>query len=183
MASADDENTLLPRFEDRLKELAPVIAELEVRLVAELGRRNFPDSKVLWKVMAFYQALIRRTLELVSGIADARLGAGYLIALTLARSLIETLSVVWDLTTSIQKGLEQRSLSTIDKLMMDHVLATRIPSWMDDGLPNLFDRPTPAEEHDDLSSTTLPAEVCERMGGDGGSVFPAHANPGDPNGR
>jgi transposase len=29
----------------------------------------------------------------------------------------------------------------------------------------------------------LPAEVCERMRRDGGSVFPAHANPGDPNGR
>ena len=28
----------------------------------------------------------------------------------------------------------------------------------------------------------LPAEVCERMRRDGGSVFPAHANTGDPNG-
>jgi hypothetical protein len=30
--------------------------------------------------------------------------------------------------------------------------------------------------------TALPAEVCERMRRDGGSVFPAHANTGDPNG-
>jgi transposase len=29
---------------------------------------------------------------------------------------------------------------------------------------------------------TYPAEVCERMRRDGGSVFPAHANTGDPNG-
>src|SRR6266702_8734562 len=28
----------------------------------------------------------------------------------------------------------------------------------------------------------LPAEVCERMRRDGGSVFPAHANTGDPDG-
>ncbi|MBP1092705.1 hypothetical protein JOE50_003235 [Bradyrhizobium japonicum] len=28
----------------------------------------------------------------------------------------------------------------------------------------------------------VPAEVCERMRRDGGSVFPAHANTGDPNG-
>ena len=28
----------------------------------------------------------------------------------------------------------------------------------------------------------LPAEVCERMRRDGGSVFPAHANTGNPNG-
>src|SRR6185295_15418235 len=28
----------------------------------------------------------------------------------------------------------------------------------------------------------LPAEVCERLRRDGGSVFPAHANTGDPNG-
>ena len=28
----------------------------------------------------------------------------------------------------------------------------------------------------------LPAEVCERMRRDGGSVFPAHAKTGDPNG-
>ena len=28
----------------------------------------------------------------------------------------------------------------------------------------------------------LPAEVCEKMRRDGGSVFPAHANTGDPNG-
>ena len=28
----------------------------------------------------------------------------------------------------------------------------------------------------------LPAEVCERMRRDGGSIFPAHANTGDPNG-
>ena len=29
---------------------------------------------------------------------------------------------------------------------------------------------------------TFPAEVCERRERDGGSVFPAHANTGDPNG-
>jgi Transposase IS116/IS110/IS902 family len=29
---------------------------------------------------------------------------------------------------------------------------------------------------------TLPAEVCERVKRDGGSVFPAPENPGDPNG-
>ena len=28
----------------------------------------------------------------------------------------------------------------------------------------------------------FPAEVCERMSRDGGSVFPAHANTGDPHG-
>ena len=33
-----------------------------------------------------------------------------------------------------------------------------------------------------MEYTPLPAEVCERMKRDGGSVFPAHANTGDPNG-
>src|ERR1700720_1486534 len=33
-----------------------------------------------------------------------------------------------------------------------------------------------------LKEVELPAEVCERMKRDGGSVFPAHANTGDPNG-
>ena len=33
-----------------------------------------------------------------------------------------------------------------------------------------------------VSQRTAP-EVCERLRRDGGSVFPAHANPGDPDGR
>ena len=35
---------------------------------------------------------------------------------------------------------------------------------------------------DKPEQNTLPAEVCERMRRDGGSVFPALANTGDPNG-
>src|SRR6186713_822388 len=35
---------------------------------------------------------------------------------------------------------------------------------------------------DDITLSKFPAEVCERMRRDGGSVFPAHANTGDPNG-
>jgi hypothetical protein len=34
----------------------------------------------------------------------------------------------------------------------------------------------------DLNATPLPAEVCESVKRDGGSVFPAPENPGDPNG-
>jgi hypothetical protein len=37
------------------------------------------------------------------------------------------------------------------------------------------------EAIDDVINT-LPAEVCERMRRDGGSVFPARANTGDPHG-
>src|SRR5437660_7127878 len=33
-----------------------------------------------------------------------------------------------------------------------------------------------------LYEVELPAEVCERIRRDGGSVFPAYANTGDPNG-
>jgi hypothetical protein len=36
---------------------------------------------------------------------------------------------------------------------------------------------------DDVTPHPLPAEVCERMRRDGGSVFPAYANTGDPDGR
>jgi len=37
--------------------------------------------------------------------------------------------------------------------------------------------------NDDVTlSTVFPAEVCERTRRDGGSVFPAHANTGDPDG-
>ena len=36
--------------------------------------------------------------------------------------------------------------------------------------------------HQKWSRGQVPAEVCERMKRDGGSVFPAHANTDDPNG-
>jgi hypothetical protein len=36
--------------------------------------------------------------------------------------------------------------------------------------------------HDKRPARALWPEVCERMRRDGGSVFPAHANTGDPNG-
>jgi hypothetical protein len=37
-------------------------------------------------------------------------------------------------------------------------------------------------ESDDITYQQFPAEVCERMRRDGGSVFRARANTGDPNG-
>ena len=46
--------------------------------------------------------------------------------------------------------------------------------------PCLLDRSAQDGAHADV--TGLPAEVCERMRRDGGSVFPALANTGDPNG-
>ena len=36
--------------------------------------------------------------------------------------------------------------------------------------------------HWQIVEVILPAKVCEKMRRDGGSVFPAHANTGDPNG-
>jgi hypothetical protein len=44
-----------------------------------------------------------------------------------------------------------------------------------------FSAPLARPTRDDVRDT-LPAEVCERISRDGGSVFPAHANTGDPNG-
>ena len=37
-------------------------------------------------------------------------------------------------------------------------------------------------DHSQIVKIVLPAKVCEKMRRDGGSVFPAHANTGDPNG-
>ena len=48
--------------------------------------------------------------------------------------------------------------------------------------PWLEQRNCAKEEHiDDVTQQQLPAEVCERMRRDGGSVFRARANTGDPN--
>jgi hypothetical protein len=50
------------------------------------------------------------------------------------------------------------------------------PQWHEQR--NCIDR----EDSDDLTPNPIPAEVCERMRRDGGSLFTAHAKPGDPNG-
>ena len=45
-----------------------------------------------------------------------------------------------------------------------------------------FEATFAASSQGDLSANPVPAEVCESVKRDGGSVFPASENPGDPNG-
>lgn len=122
-------------FEDGLAELAPTLESFRKRLVPELGIREFPDAKVLWKVMSLYQCLIRRTLELIDGIEQSWDQQQHLISVTLARSLVETSAFTWNLTMGIERGVKERDLGIIDKFVMDQGHATRIPSWLEEGFP------------------------------------------------
>lgn len=129
------EDALSTSFDDGLAELAPTLESFRERLVPELGIRDFPDAKVLWKVMSLYQCLIRRTLELIDGIEQSWHQQQHLICVTLARSLVETAAFIWNLTMGVERGVKERDLGIIDKFVMDQGHATRIPSWIEEGFP------------------------------------------------
>jgi hypothetical protein len=126
----------IPSIEERLRELSPVLEALRRRLVSELGQEDIPDSKVLWKTLALYQCLIRRTLELTDGIIGAWYRNSYLIAVVIARSLVETAAFTYDITVRIEKHIKDNDLSAVDKLIMDRTFATKMPDWVNNGLPS-----------------------------------------------
>ncbi len=91
-------------------------------------RKHVPG--LLWKMGVTYQCLVRRTVETADGI---RLGwdAGNMVtAATMARSLIETASLTFDLTEGIKKRVADKDLWAVDELVNQRLLGTRDESLL-----------------------------------------------------
>jgi len=89
--------------------------------------------KVLWKVTAVYQALIRRTVEIADGLRTAWNAGNLVTTITMARSLIETGAIVRHLTERIKEAVEKKDVSALDEAVMQVGFATRDENFIKDG--------------------------------------------------
>jgi hypothetical protein len=88
---------------------------------------------LLWKMGVTYQCLVRRTVETADGVRLGRDTGNMITATTMARSLIETASLTFDLTEGIKKAVASRDLRAVDELVNQRLLGTRDESLLAKG--------------------------------------------------
>jgi hypothetical protein len=121
-------------FDERLKHMRRYLNAMGTRLVPEINIRQCRDSNVLWRILVLYQCLIRRTMELTDGTERAWQSREYLVAVALARMLIETAAFVWDVTSGIEERITKADLAEIAAFVDSRVHATRMDEWVGGGL-------------------------------------------------
>jgi hypothetical protein len=97
---------------------------------AEHAERVHP---LVWKMALTYQCLVRRTVETADGLLLGWDAGNIITAVTMARSLIETASLVFDLTEGLEKAVKQKDLHAIDDLVNRRLLGTRDASLLKQG--------------------------------------------------
>jgi len=83
-------------------------------------------SKIAWKIASLRQSYIWRLCELAQSCAINWNNNHYIASLTLARGVIETGVMLCEFDENVQKGLDARDLSFLDKDVMKKMFSTRI---------------------------------------------------------
>jgi hypothetical protein len=106
------------------------------KILGHLKERKLPvvkkegdaaGSHAAWKIRAFQQGVLYRTVMLADGCADAWHAGNILASLLCARALIETAALFNDFEKKLSKLCEQGNLHGIDVLILKTALATRQP--------------------------------------------------------
>jgi hypothetical protein len=88
---------------------------------------------LVWKIGVTYQCLVRRTVDIADGITLGWNAGNVISAVTMARSLIETAALIFDLTEGIKKAVRVRDLPAVDNLVNKRLLGTRDATLLKQG--------------------------------------------------
>lgn len=89
-------------------------------------------SKIAWKIASLRQSYIWRLCELAESCAINWNNHHYIASLTLARGLIETGVMLCEFNENVQKGIDTRDLSFLDKDVMKKTFSTRVEELLDE---------------------------------------------------
>lgn len=112
-----DEANLLNSYLLKLKE-----GQVEqIFVVDDLAR-----SKLAWKITIYSQAVRYRLVELVESCIDEWDKGRFVSCFIMARTIIETVSVLYDFEQRLDHALSVKDLESIDALIMNRTFASRL---------------------------------------------------------
>jgi hypothetical protein len=111
-----------------------VLEVLRVSFLSEFSAEHVERvHPLVWKTAVTYQCLVRRTVETADGLLLGWNAGNIITAVTMARSLIETASLVFDLTEGLEKAVKNKNLHAFDDLVNKRLLGTRDESLLKQG--------------------------------------------------
>lgn len=108
---------------DSAKRINETIKRLVKKVNLEILDKDPPKASVKWKAEMFLNSMLFRALSISSGIClNWNTGNG-LSAVILARALMETGAVTWDMKNYILKNFNDKNIENIDKKLTIQTLA------------------------------------------------------------
>jgi hypothetical protein len=102
------------------------LAYLRDHLVDGISPEEAADTpKVARKAKVLYQCMVRRVLDAADGTALGWNGGNLLTSITMARSLVETVAALNDLSDKLSDALGRESLDEVDAILMARLFAWR----------------------------------------------------------
>ncbi|MBP1875263.1 tellurite resistance protein [Ensifer adhaerens] len=110
-----------------------LFGEVKLALSRLSGRRlskievegPFLRSKLAWKIAVYQQAILYRIVALGTGTIRACDADDTIVGILTARAFIETVAVLQDVATRIERHLGREDLEEIDAIIMAKIFATR----------------------------------------------------------
>ncbi len=108
---------------------------LRAFLVDKVSHDRARTPKVAWKAIVVYQCLVRRALDAADGTTLGWNASNLLTAITMARSLVETIAALHDLSENLKGAVGRESLDEIDALLMARMFAWRADPGVAQDIP------------------------------------------------
>lgn len=122
-----------PEWDKHRSDVEDIVATLErlrERRVDSVTAAGPPiKPKIVWKIEAYLQGQLYRSVALGDGVCDAWDRGNPLVAVILARSIVETLAEIWAFKSSLEKAVSAKSLDAIDTIAFEHTFQSRWKGW------------------------------------------------------
>lgn len=120
--SFEDINKAIEALRDRRKECVTAVTDPLT-------------PKPVWKVEVYVQGLTYRCVALAEGACQAWNGGNLLVAVILARCMVETAAMCWSFWSKLEIAMANEDLQEIDGHVMSHTFSSRWGDWQGDVSP------------------------------------------------
>lgn len=125
-----------PEWDKHRSSVEDIVATLErlrERRVDSVTAAGPPiKPKIVWKIEAYLQGQLYRSVALGDGVCDAWDRENPLVAVILARSIFETAAAVWAFKSSLEKAVQKKSMDAIDTTTNKYTFHSRWKGWEGD---------------------------------------------------
>jgi hypothetical protein len=101
------------------------LRRLTKRRLTKIERVGHLESMLAWKIVALQQVLLYRIVELATGCTRMWNAGNVLCSVLTARALMETIALILDFDTKLQKQYEANNFKAMEKLVTRHTLSSR----------------------------------------------------------
>ncbi len=115
----------------KVEQINKSLERLESLKKSEIKREGLlAQSKLVWKVEVFKQAIIHRIVMLGAGCTEAWNARNFLSAILCMRATVETCAFIIDIEKQLQKLCKSSDFESINNLLAKITFGTRQKSWL-----------------------------------------------------